>query len=72
MLYVMHQLWMHSTESHEQRLYRRIIGYAAVALRITAHTIDEDLNAATKSSQELLTFLITGRVVSFTILILLQ
>jgi len=54
---VLQQLWMHRSQSHEQRLNRRVVGDAATALRVAAHPVHKDLDAASKRRQKLLTVL---------------
>jgi len=50
---VLQQLWMHGGQRHKQRLNGRIIGDAATALRVTAHPVHKDLDAAAKCCQKL-------------------
>ena len=52
-LYILHELGVHSVNGHEQCLYGRVVGDAPSPLLVTPHTVTEDLDARTQRVQEL-------------------
>jgi len=69
---VLQQLRVHRCQRHEQRLDRRVVGDAPTSLRVAAHPVHKDLDAAAKCRQKLLAVLRRAAGQCLAILILLH
>lgn len=54
LLHILHQLWVHVTDHIKKGLNRGVNSNATTSLRVTAHTVHEDLYTTVQSMQKLL------------------